>query len=288
MTRIEVDYNERDKEGRVIAGVSADLLLVLREGEAVTLYDPIDRLRADATVAWIEPDAHAVGFDVDWGSFEDEDLPEQEPVARAVSGVQSARTASVRESSGSSVPTKPARSVRGSSRGERRGTLPAHSAGNVFISYRREDTGPYARLLEGFLGEHLPGTHVFMDQDSIEAGTNLTEVIESAVGSSVVFIALIGRQWLTSVDDYGQRRLDDPDDYVRSEIQAALQRRVRVILVLVDGARVPRPQQLPNDLRQLARLHALEMSYSPFEYDETRLRTVIQMILAPGTSDARK
>jgi hypothetical protein len=270
MTRIEVDYNERDKEGRVIAGVPADLFLALHEGEAVTLYDPIDRLRADATVAWIEPDAHAVGFDVDWGSFEDEDLPEQEPVARAVSGMHSAKTAPVREPSGPSAPT-----------------LSAFAAGNVFISYRREDTGAYARLLKAFLGEHLPGTHVFMDQDSIEAGTNLTEVIESAVGSSVVFIALIGRQWLTSVDDYGQRRLDDPDDYVRSEIQAALQRRVRVIPVLVDGARVPRPQQLPNDLRQLARLHALKMNYSPFEYDETRLRTVIQMILAPGTSDAR-
>ena len=287
MTRIEVDYNERDKEGRVIAGVSADLLLALHEGEAVTLYDPIDRLRADATVAWIERDAHAVGFDVDWGSFEDEDLPEQEPIARAVSGVYPAKPASVREPSGSSAPTKPSRGARGSSRGERLRAVPALAASAVFISYRREDTGAYARLLQAFLGEHLPGMHVFMDLDSIEAGIDLTEVVESAVGSSVVFIALIGRRWLTSVDDYGQRRLDNPDDYVRSEIQAALQRHVRVIPVLVDGARVPRPQQLPNGLRQLARLHALEMSYGPFEYDEARLRTVIQRILASGTSDAR-
>jgi transcriptional regulator with XRE-family HTH domain len=78
MTRIEVDYNERDSEGRVIAGVSAEQLLDLCEGQAVVLYDPIDRLQADAIVAWIEADVHAVGFDVDWTSFEDRDPSDRE------------------------------------------------------------------------------------------------------------------------------------------------------------------------------------------------------------------
>jgi hypothetical protein len=88
MTRIDVDYNERDEEGRVVAGVSDHLLATLREGQAVTLYDPVDHLWADATVAWIEADARAVGFDVDWTSFEDGDLPVAEPPGRVAAASQ--------------------------------------------------------------------------------------------------------------------------------------------------------------------------------------------------------
>src|SRR5258708_1732753 len=97
MTRIEVDYNERDEEGRVIGGVSPEQLLALHEGDAVTLFDPVDHLRADPTVEWIEADARAVGFDVDWTSFEDEELCQQEPIARNAATVQSARTSSILE-----------------------------------------------------------------------------------------------------------------------------------------------------------------------------------------------
>lgn len=78
--RRAVPSKERDEQGRVIAGVSADQLATLRVGLAVTLYDPVDRLWADATVAWIEADARAIGFDVDWTSFEDGDLPKVEPL----------------------------------------------------------------------------------------------------------------------------------------------------------------------------------------------------------------
>ena len=56
-----------------------------------------------------------------------------------------------------------------------------------------------------------------------------------------MLVALIGRQWMTATDEEGHRRLDDPDDYVRSEVQAALERGVRVIPVLVDGAKPPPP-----------------------------------------------
>jgi hypothetical protein len=76
-TRIEVDYNERDEQGRVIAGVSSDQLLALHEGQAVNLYDRVDRLQAGATVAWIEADARAVGFDVNWTSFADKTVAER-------------------------------------------------------------------------------------------------------------------------------------------------------------------------------------------------------------------
>lgn len=162
----------------------------------------------------------------------------------------------------------------------------APPAYGVFISYRRSDAGPYARLLQVQLSQHLHGTTVFMDLDSIDAGTDFAGAIESAVGSCRVLIALIGRRWLTVTDEGGRRRLDDPDDYVRFEIRTALDRRSRVIPVLVDGAMMPQRQKLPDDLARLARLNALPMSYDRYEYDESRLINLIQKLLAAEGTDA--
>ena len=150
----------------------------------------------------------------------------------------------------------------------------------VFISYRRTDTGPYARLVQVRLGEHLPGTPVFMDLDSIEAGVDFAGAITAGLDACCVLVALIGPRWLTATDDEGRRRLDNPDDYVRLEIRTALQRGLRVIPVLVDGARMPGPQQLHADLGKLARLNHLEISYDRCEYDESRLVAVIRKVLA--------
>ena len=107
--------------------------------------------------------------------------------------------------------------------------------------------------------------------DSIEPGLDFAEVIREAVDSCAVLVALIGRQWATLADEEGRRRLDNPDDYVRFEVQTALERGVRVIPVLVDGARPLRQEQLPAELQKLARLNALELSYGRYEYDADRL-----------------
>jgi hypothetical protein len=152
----------------------------------------------------------------------------------------------------------------------------------LFISYRRSDAGPYARLLKVQLSRHLPDTPVFMDLDSIEAGTDFAEAIQTGVNSSRVLVALIGPKWLDLLDEAGRRRLDDPDDYVRFEIRTALERCMRVIPVLIDGAEMPQHHQLPDDLGKLARLNAIQMSYDRYEYDECRLITVIQKVLAAG------
>ena len=154
------------------------------------------------------------------------------------------------------------------------------SSGGIFLSYRRDDAAPYARLLQYQLSERFPDAQVFMDLDSIEAGLDFAEVIRDAVDSSAVLVALIGRQWATVADEEGRRRLDDPDDYVRFEVQTALKRGVRVIPVLVDNARPLRQQQLPAELQKLARLNALELSYSRFQYDSDRLLDLIQRVLA--------
>ena len=158
----------------------------------------------------------------------------------------------------------------------------APPAYGIFISYRRSDAGPYARLLQVQLRLHLADAPVFMDLDSIEAGTDFAEAIEAGVRSCRILVALIGPRWLTVSDGEGRRRLDDPDDYVRFEIRTALERCVRVIPVLVDDAIMPRRQQLPDDLAKLARLNALQMSYDRYEYDESRLITIIGRVLAAG------
>jgi hypothetical protein len=156
----------------------------------------------------------------------------------------------------------------------------------VFLSYWRQDAGPYARLLRSELRERFPDMRVFMDLDSIEAGLDFAEVIREAVDSCAVMVALIGRQWATLTDEEGHRRLDDPDDFVRFEVQTALERGVRVIPVLIDGAKPLRQEQLPAELHKLARLNALELNYDRYDYDVDRLIDLIQRMLDAASSAA--
>ena len=121
---------------------------------------------------------------------------------------------------------------------------------------------------------------VFKDVDSIELGDDFVEVITRAVGSCDVLLALIGDRWLTITDEDGRRRLDDPDDFVRLEIEAALTRNVRVIPILVDGARMPRVAELPPSLAELVRRQALELSPARFDFDTGRLLKVLNTTLA--------
>ena len=106
------------------------------------------------------------------------------------------------------------------------------------------------------------------------------EVITSAVGSCDVLLTLIGNEWLTITDADGQRRLDDPDDFVRLEIEAALTRNVRVIPILVEGAQMPRADELPDSLAKLVRRQALELSPARFEFDTSRLLSSTPLGLA--------
>jgi hypothetical protein len=158
--------------------------------------------------------------------------------------------------------------------------VPGSSSQGVFLSYRREDAAPYALLLRSKLRERFPDAQVFMDLDSIELGVPFAKVIRDAVESSAVLVALIGRQWLTLADEEGHRRLDSPDDFVRFEVQTALERGVRVIPVLVDDAKALRQQELPSGLQELAGLNALDLSYSRYDYDAGRLLDLIQRVLA--------
>jgi len=159
------------------------------------------------------------------------------------------------------------------------GPIPA-GAGRIFISYRREETAYPAGWLYDRLADRFGGGQVFKDVDSIQLGDDFVEVITRAVGSCDVLLALIGPQWLTIADEHGRRRLDSRDDFVRLEIEAALTRNVRVIPILVDGARMPRAEELPDSLAELVRRQALELSLARFDFDTGRLLKVLDRALA--------
>ena len=123
-------------------------------------------------------------------------------------------------------------------------------------------------------------SQVFIDMDTIEPGVDFAEEIFRAVGACKVLLAVIGPDWLTAADERGRRRLDDPDDIVRLEIEAALARDVRVIPILVEGAVMPTRQDLPESLAGLARRNALLIRHESFRSDAGRLVTAIERVLA--------
>jgi tetratricopeptide (TPR) repeat protein len=146
----------------------------------------------------------------------------------------------------------------------------------VFISYRRDDSGPFAARLSDRLCEHFGAERVFRDIDNIAVGVKFPELIQQRIDGSDAVLAVIGRRWSSISDDKGQRRLDDPDDWVRVEIRGALQAGKRVIPVLVDGARLPRRDKVPSDIGALFDRNAAEVSDSRFAYDMQRLIGAIE------------
>ena len=156
------------------------------------------------------------------------------------------------------------------------------------MSYRREDTAWAARWLFDQLTNHFGTDQVFKDVDWLEPGDDFVRVITSAVETCHVFLVLIGRQWLTLTDQDGQQRLDNSDDFVRLEIETALARNIRIIPILIDGTRMPRADQLPRSLVELANRHALELSQDRGGRDFRRLLEVLQGAIATAKQLARQ
>jgi hypothetical protein len=142
----------------------------------------------------------------------------------------------------------------------------------IFISYRREDTAGYAGRLYDALGERFGKKRVFMDIDSIRGGARVREVVKESVGSCDIVIALIGKRWSSVVDRDGRRRLDEPDDWVRLELETALGRKTaQVIPTLVQGAPMPPSDELPRELEELSDRNAVELSDARWHEDVDRL-----------------
>jgi glycerophosphoryl diester phosphodiesterase len=146
-------------------------------------------------------------------------------------------------------------------------------AGRVFISYRRQETAWPARQLYDVLVAELGADRVFKDVDTIDPGDDFVERMQSAVSSCQVLLALIGPQWLAT-DAKGARRLDDPKDFVRLEVETALNRDdVRVIPILVDNAKMPTAEELPKELAALTRRQAIQID--PVNFDTRSLLRVL-------------
>jgi beta-lactam-binding protein with PASTA domain len=161
----------------------------------------------------------------------------------------------------------------------------------IFICYRRDDTAGHTGRLFDRLRETFGQDRVFLDVAGIEAGVDFTKAIERAVGSCEVLLAMVGKDWVTLTDAAGRRRLDDPQDFIRLEIATALSRDIRVIPVLVEGARVPDSAVLPDELKPLNHRQAVELRDSRWDADVKDLLAMLEKVIAPpagaikGTGD---
>jgi len=141
----------------------------------------------------------------------------------------------------------------------------------ILISYRRDDSSAHAGRIYDRLVSSFGADSVFMDIDNIEPGEDFVEVLERALDSADVLLAMIGPKWTDITDARGNRRLDDPNDFVRLEIATALRRNIRVVPVLVGGAMLPSAGELPDDLEGLLRRQAHEVTDTRFHTDVERL-----------------
>ena len=158
----------------------------------------------------------------------------------------------------------------------------------IFISYRREDTAPYAGRIYDRLVTEFGFEQVFFDIDTIPPGDDFVEVLTEKVESCDVLLAVIGKSWLTIADRAGRPRIKNPEDFVAIEIGAALRRKVRVIPILVGGGRVPIQSELPEELAELARRQARELPDGAFIPALEKLLPVLRESRIPLKAGAKK
>jgi TIR domain/Sel1 repeat len=152
-------------------------------------------------------------------------------------------------------------------------------ANKIFISYRRDDSAGTAGRLHDRLAERFGQDNLFIDVDNLPAGADFVEYLGKQIANCEIFLCTVGPNWLNAKDDDGRRRLDQPDDYVRVEIAEALKRTIPVIPVLIDGARLPKRAELPEDIASLTRRQAVEVRNSNFRRDADDLTQKINGIL---------
>jgi len=153
----------------------------------------------------------------------------------------------------------------------------------TFISYRREEAAGYAGRLRESLQRRLGPSRVFRDVDTLRPGQDFVRAIDEGVASCRVMLVVIGRQWADARDQSGQRRLEDPNDFVRLEVVKALtSAHVVVVPVLVESASIPLAAQLPESMQPLVRRHAISLRDETWDTDVDRIVATINDVEMQG------
>jgi hypothetical protein len=151
---------------------------------------------------------------------------------------------------------------------------------HIFISYRRSDSADITGRIYDRLVDEFGRTPIFKDVDSIPLGTDFKEYLDRKVSECNVLLAIIGDRWTEASDEAGKRRLDDPADFVRVEIESALERGIPVIPLLVSQAKMHPEGSLPRGLRKLHFQNGMQIRPDPdFHRDMDRLISALDQLL---------
>jgi hypothetical protein len=157
----------------------------------------------------------------------------------------------------------------------------------IFINYRREDSAGFAGRLADSLGAWFGPDRIFRDVSGIDYGADFEAAIDAKMVESGAVVVVIGDRWTTATNAAGERRLDDPHDYVTREIAVALDNGVAVVPVLIGSATMPRAEELPEAVRDLATRNAITVSDERWGFDIERLAKVLA-IDVPGSVAQRR
>jgi hypothetical protein len=154
---------------------------------------------------------------------------------------------------------------------------------SFFLSYRTDDSVHATMVISERLALHFGRSAVFRDQDSLAPGMIYPRKIREAVTRSAQLLAIIGPHWLSAGDGRGRRRIDDPRDWVRTELRLAFEHNVPVIPVLLDETPLPRQKQLPHDIRLLSLSNYWRIRHQTFASDVDGLVQRLHPALTAGT-----
>jgi len=156
----------------------------------------------------------------------------------------------------------------------------------IFISYRRDDSSGYAHALADALSRRFGRENVYLDVTGVPAGSDFPSELRRQLTQTNILLALIGRRWLDARSEDGRRRIDDSDDFVRQEIEAALKGQALVIPVTLQGTNVPQAKALPKVLRPLAQRQAFALHDDRWEADVQLLTSRVERLLGSAAPAA--
>ena len=153
----------------------------------------------------------------------------------------------------------------------------------IFISYRREDAAGHAGRLHDSLSRRFPDAQIFFDVETMRqfTGRKFSVIIDAALRSSDVFLALIGSRWT----EITQTRSRERRDWVRREIAAALERDIPFVPLTVEDARMPDGDELPEDIAGLGQFQAQELRNKSWHFNIDELAAVIRDVQRRRTPD---